>query len=214
MDDERLKNPDLPFDYFEELERRIADIRTSEKRFYRKITDIYATSVDYDPTTEGSITFFKTVQNKVHFAITGNTAAEIVTSRIDGKKPNLGLTNFRGTTPKKEELEIAKNYLNLEELTALNALVEQYLVFAAEQARRRIPMYMKDWIAKLHGFLTLNSRQILNGSGSISHEDMVNKVDQEYHKHIELKHTKEKLDLRISPDFDDAVKAITKNINK
>jgi hypothetical protein len=105
LDDERLKNPDLPFDYFEELSRRIADIRTSEKRFYRKITDIYATSVDYDPTDEQSILFFKTVQNKVHYAITGSTAAEIVTSRIDSKKPNMGLTNFRGAKPTKEDIE-------------------------------------------------------------------------------------------------------------
>jgi hypothetical protein len=99
LDDERLKNPDLPFDYFEELSRRIADIRASEKRFYRKITDIYATSVDYDPTDEQSILFFKTVQNKVHYAITGSTAAEIVASRIDSKKPNMGLTNWRGAKP-------------------------------------------------------------------------------------------------------------------
>jgi hypothetical protein len=211
MDDERLKNPDLPFDYFEELERRIADIRSSEKRFYRKITDIYATSVDYDPTTKNSITFFKTVQNKVHFAITGHTAAEIVASRINGNKPNLGLTNFRGATPKTEELEIAKNYLDVEELTALNALVEQYLIFAAEQARRRIPMYMTDWIAKLHGFLTLNNRSILSGSGSISHEDMLDKVQQEYQKHLDIKHNQEKLDPRISPDFDDAVMTLPKH---
>ena len=108
MDDERLKNPDLPFDYFEELTRRIADIRTSEKRFYRKITDIYATSVDYDPTDNRSILFFKTVQNKVHYAITGSTAAEIIASRVDSKKPNIGLTNFRGSKPTKEEVVIAK----------------------------------------------------------------------------------------------------------
>ena len=108
LDDERLKNPDLPFDYFEELSRRIADIRASEKRFYRKITDIYATSVDYDPTDEQSVLFFKTVQNKVHYAITGSTAAEIVASRIDSKKPNMGLTNFRGAKPTKEEIIIAK----------------------------------------------------------------------------------------------------------
>jgi len=107
-----LKNPDLPFDYFEELSRRIADIRASEKRFYRKITDIYATSVDYDPTDEQSILFFKTVQNKVHYAITGNTAAEIVANRVDSKKPNMGLTNWRGNKPTKEEVVIAKNYLS------------------------------------------------------------------------------------------------------
>ena len=123
IDSERLKNPDLPFDYFEELERTIADIRTSEKRFYRKITDIYATSTDYDPTNDQSILFFKTVQNKVHYAVTGNTAAEIVVDRIDSSKKNLGLSNFRGAKPTKEEVVIAKNYYNAEELAQLNSLV-------------------------------------------------------------------------------------------
>lgn len=170
MDDERLKNPDLPFDYFEELTRRISDIRTSEKRFYRKITDIYATSVDYDPTASQSILFFKTVQNKVHYAITGNTAAEIIANRVDSKKPNAGLTNFRGSKPTKEEALVAKNYLNGQELLVLNNLVEQYLVFAEGQAIQRIPMYMKDWIDKLHGFLQLNNKNILKDAGKISHE--------------------------------------------
>src|SRR3989338_2606515 len=158
MDDERLKNPDLPFDYFEELTRRIADIRTSEKRFYRKITDIYATSVDYDPTDKQSILFFKTVQNKMHYAITGSTAAEIVASRVDSKKPNVGLTNFRGNKPTKEEVVIAKNYLSEQELLVLNNLVEQYLVFAQGQAIQRVPMYLKDWIGKLHAFLQINNK--------------------------------------------------------
>ena len=170
LDDERLKNPDLPFDYFEELTRRIADIRTSEKRFYRKITAIYATSVDYDPTDEKSILFFKTVQNKVHYAITGSTAAEIVASRVDSKKPNIGLTNFRGSKPTKEEVVIAKNYLSEHELLVLNNLVEQYLVFAEGQAIQRIPMYMKDWIDKLHGFLQMNNKDILKDAGKVSHE--------------------------------------------
>jgi len=124
LDDERLKNPDLPFDYFEELTQRIADIRASEKRFYRKITDIYATSVDYDPTNDQSLLFFKTVQNKMHYAVTGNTAAEIVVERIDTGKKNLGLTNFRGAKPTKDEVVIAKNYYNIEELTQLNALAD------------------------------------------------------------------------------------------
>lgn len=172
MDDERLKNPDLPFDYFEELTRRIADIRTSEKRFYRKITDIYATSVDYDPTNDQSLLFFKTVQNKVHYAITGSTAAEIVVARIDEKKSKLGLTYTRGAKPTKEEALIAKNYYTAEELVQLNALVEQYLIFATEQARRRIPMTMQDWTTKLHGFLTINDRNILQDAGKISHELM------------------------------------------
>lgn len=170
LDDERLKNPDLPFDYFEELERRIQDIRTSEKRFYRKITDIYATSADYDPTMEISINFFKTVQNKLHWAITGKTAAELINERADSSKKNMGLTNWRGAQIRKSDISIAKNYLNQEELSALNNLVEQYLIFAQGQAQRRIPMYMKDWVEKLNGFLKLNDREILPHAGSISHE--------------------------------------------
>lgn len=150
IDDERLKNPDLPFDYFEELLRRIQDIRTSEKRFYQKITDIYATSVDYDPTLETSILFFKTVQNKMHWAITGQTAAELIKNRADSEKPNMGLTSWRGEKPRKQDVSVAKNYLNEEELLALNNLVEQYLVFAEGQAMRKIPMYMNDWIEKYH----------------------------------------------------------------
>jgi hypothetical protein len=182
LDDERLKNPDFPFDYFDELLRRIQDIRTSEKRFYQKITDIYATSVDYDPTLDTSITFFKTVQNKMHWAITGQTAAEIIKNRADSSKPNMGLTNWRGDRPRKQDVSIAKNYLNADELSALNNLVEQYLVFAEGQAMRRIPMTMNDWIAKLHGFLTLNDRDILNNAGKISHDLAIEYAENEYEK--------------------------------
>jgi hypothetical protein len=182
LDDERLKNPDLPFDYFEELSRRIADIRASEKRFYKKIIDIYATSVDYDPTQDQSILFFKTVQNKVHWAVTGKTAAELISERADSKKPNMGLTNWRGAKPRKDEVAIAKNYLNESELAALNNLVEQYLIFAQGQAMRRMPMYMKDWIAKLNGFLTLNDRAILEDAGRISHEIAKEFAEKEYDK--------------------------------
>ena len=180
LDDERLKNPDLPFDYFDELLRRIQDIRTSEKRFYQKITDIYATSVDYDPTLESSINFFKTVQNKMHWAITGKTAAEIIAQRANSELPNMGLTNFRGTKVRKQDVGIAKNYLNEEELAALNNLVEQYLVFAEGQAMRRVPMYMMDWIEKLHGFLNLNDRAILTHAGKISHELALQKAEIHY----------------------------------
>jgi len=182
LDDERLKNPDLPFDYFDELMRRIQDIRTSEKRFYQKITDIYATSVDYDPTLEESILFFKTVQNKMHWAITGMTAAEIIHSRADNQKPNMVLTNWRGVKPRKDDVGIAKNYLNEEELKALNNLVEQYLVFAEGQAIRRVAMYMKDWITKLNGFLQLNDRNILDHAGKISHEMALEKAQMVYDK--------------------------------
>jgi len=180
MDDERLKNPDQPFDYFDELLRRIQDIRTSEKRFYQKITDIYATSVDYDPTQQVSIDFFKTVQNKLHWAITGNTAAEIIHRRADSEKPNMGLTSWRGAKPRKQDVTTAKNYLDEAELSALNNLVEQYLVFAEGQAMRRIPMTMQQWTEKLDGFLALNDRDILNHAGKISHELALQHANHEY----------------------------------
>ncbi|MBX7244148.1 MAG: virulence RhuM family protein [Candidatus Sumerlaeaceae bacterium] len=182
LDDERLKNPDQPFDYFEELLRRIQDIRTSERRFYQKITDIYATSIDYDPTRPESIEFFQTVQNKMHWAITGHTAAEIIHARADAAKPNMGLTNWRGPKVRKHDVTIAKNYLNEAELAALNNLVEQYLVFAEGQALRRVPMHMADWITKLHGFLTLNERAILDHAGKISHEMARELAEAEYDK--------------------------------
>lgn len=182
MDDERLKNPKQPFDYFEELLRRIQDIRTSERRFYQKITDIYATSADYDPTLETSILFFQTVQNKMHWAITGKTAAEIIIERANSSHVNMGLTNWKGTKPRKQDVVIAKNYLNEEELLALNNLAEQYLIFAEGQAMRNIPMYMKDWIEKLHGFLSLNDREILTHAGKISHQLAVEMAENEYEK--------------------------------
>ena len=182
LDDERLKNPDQPFDYFEELLRRIQDIRTSERRFYQKITDIYATSIDYDPTQPESIAFFQTVQNKMHWAITGQTAAEIIHTRADAAKPNRGLTNWRGAKVRKQDVTIAKNYLNEAELAALNNLIEQYLVFAEGQAMRRVPMHMRDWITKLHGFLTLNERAILNHAGKVSHELAKEIAETQYEK--------------------------------
>jgi hypothetical protein len=180
LDDERLKNPDQPFDYFEELTRRIQDIRTSERRFYRKVTDIYATSVDYDPTLDISIGFFKTVQNRMHWAISGMTAAEIVHARADAHKPNMGLTNWRGEKVRKADVGVAKNYLSPDELAALNNLVEQYLIFAEGQAMRRIPMSMQDWIKKLDGFLTLNDREILNHAGRISHQLAMEHAEGQY----------------------------------
>ncbi len=203
LDDERLKNPDLPFDYFEELERRIQDIRTSEKRFYRKITDIYATSVDYDPTLNISIDFFKTVQNKLHWAITGRTASEIITERADSLKQNMGLTTWRGDKIRKVDISIAKNYLKENELTLLNNLVEQYLIFAQGQAMRRIPMYMSNWIEKLNGFLSLNDREILNNSGTISHELAKENAEREYEK---FKDTQRKM--IAESDFEKVIKKI------
>ena len=205
LDDERLKNPDRPFDYFEELLRRIQDIRTSERRFYQKITDIYATSIDYDPTAEASITFFKTVQNKLHWAITGQTAAEIIHARVDSSQPNMGLTNWRGDKVRKEDVTIAKNYLTEPELAALNNLAEQYLVFAEGQAMRRIPMHMKDWIAKLDGFLNLNERGVLKNAGTISHELAIQHVEQEY----DTFHQQCLVNTASQPDdFEKAIKAL------
>ena len=180
LDDERLKNPDLPFDYFDELLRRIQDIRTSERRFYQKITDVYATSIDYDPTDEGSLVFFKTVQNKMHWAIAGKTAAEIVHTRADSAKPNMGLTSWRGPKVRKQDVAIAKNYLSEPELAALNNLVEQYLVFAEGQAMRGVAMRMQDWIAKLDGFLRLNDRDILSRAGRVSHELALHHAETQY----------------------------------
>lgn len=209
LDDERLKNPDRPFDYFDELLRRIQDIRTSEKRFYRKITDIYATSVDYDPTLEISINFFKTVQNKIHWAITGHTAAEIIYDRADHSKTNMGLTNWHGSKVRKPDVVNAKNYLNEEELRALNNLIEQYLVFAEGQAMRRIPMHMADWITKLDGFLKLNDRNILEHAGRISHKMAKELAESEYDRfhqnrlQLEAQQTNEE-------DFDELARQIEK----
>jgi hypothetical protein len=210
LDDERLKNPDQPFDYFDEVVRRIQDIRTSERRFYQKITDIYATSVDYDPTLEISITFFKTVQNKMHWAITGKTAAEIINSRADSSKPNMGLTSWRGSNIRKQDAVIAKNYLNEKELLALNNLVEQYLIFAEGQAMRRLPMNMKDWIKKLDGFLSLNEREILTHAGAISHELAVEHAERQYDRYYQKKI---KVQDALDSDFDKTIKLIESKTN-
>ncbi len=211
IDDERLKNPDLPFDYFDELLNRIQDIRVSEKRFYRKITDIYATSVDYDPTSEQSIHFFQIIQNKLHWAIIGKTAAELIRNRADSKKTNMGMTNWRGVKPRKDEALIAKNYLNELELSALNNLVEQYLVFAEGQAIRRLPMYMKDWIDKLNGFLTLNDRNILDNAGKITHDLAKEFAEKEYDKYCKKKLNESS---RSDNDFDSFVDEAIKLANK
>lgn len=207
LDDDRLKNPDQPFDYFDELMRRIQDIRTSERRFYQKITDIYATSIDNDPTQEVSLLFFKTVQNKVHWAITGQTAAEIVHGRVDAAKPNLGLTNRRGAVIRKQDVSIAKNYLSEPELEALNNLVEQYLIIAQGQAMRRVPMHMADWIEKLNGFLTLNDRDILTHAGRISLEMAQAKAELESDKFKALTANAPR---PVDADFEQATKGLRK----
>jgi hypothetical protein len=207
LDDERLKNPEVGNDYFEELTRRIQDIRTSERRFYQKITDIYATSIDYDNDHPLTKKFFATVQNKVHYAIHGQTAAEVIVSRADSRMPNMGLTNWEGARIRKSDVSIAKNYLNEEELRALNNLVEQYLVFAESQAERRIAMAMSAWITKLEGFLTLNDREILQNAGKVSAELARTHAEREF---VEF-HAIE--DRELESDFDRAVKQLPKPMN-
>ena len=202
LDDMRLKNPGKGRDYFDELTRRLQDIRTSERRFYQKITDIYATSVDYDASHALTQTFFASVQNKVHFAIHGQTAAELIAARADSSQPNMGLTTWEGARIRKADVSIAKNYLNEEELRALNNLAEQYLIFAEGQATRRIAMTMQDWISKLEGFLTLNDREILQGAGKVSAELARSHAEQEFDKFRVLDNQ------RFESDFDRMVKQL------
>lgn len=170
LDNEKLKNPDNPFgkDYFDELLEQIRDIRSSEKRFYRKITDIYALSVDYSPKSEETQAFFKVVQNKLIFATTGNTAAEIIAKRSDSTKDNMGLTSFKGTKVRKQDVTVSKNYLNKEELDTLNRIVTMYLDYAELQAKNHRQMFMKDWREKLDAFLQFNGQEILKNAGRIT----------------------------------------------
>lgn len=181
MDDERLKNPDNS-QYFDELLNRIRDIRSSEKIFWRKVCDIYATSIDYDSKAKTSQQFFAQVQNKMHWAAHGHTAAELIFSRADGDKPGMGMTNHKGKEPTRKEAVSAKNYLSEQELDTLNRLVNSYLEFAELQARKGKLMKMADWAAKLDDFLKLSDFEILNHAGHISHEQMVDKVKHEYDK--------------------------------
>ncbi|MDO9109623.1 MAG: virulence RhuM family protein, partial [Desulfatirhabdiaceae bacterium] len=182
MDDDRLKRAGGG-NYFDELLARIRDIRSAEKVFWRKVLDIYATSIDYDPGTDVSQKFFATVQNKMHWAAHGQTAAEVVYRRADAKKENMGLTHWEGIRPSKSEAVIAKNYLTPDELDMLNRIVNAYLEFAEIQALNRKPMYMKDWIARLDDFLNLSGRELLMHVGTISHEKAIARAQIEYEKH-------------------------------
>lgn len=179
MNDELLKESGGG-NYFDELLARIRDIRSSEKVFWRKVVDIYATSIDYDPKSNLSKEFFKTVQNKMHWAAHGQTAAEVIYQRIDAKKANLGLTHFKGELPTKNEIEVAKNYLNEKELDVLNRMVTAYLEVAELQALNRKPMYMKDWAGRLDDFLTMTGNEILDHAGKISHKNALDKAHKEY----------------------------------
>jgi len=190
LNDELLKNAGKG-NYFDELLARIRDIRSSEKVFYRKILEIYALSIDYDPRTEATKQFFATVQNKMHFSVHGQTAAEVIYNRADAEKDFMGLTTWTGMLPKKNDAEYAKNYLTEEELDILNRIVNLYLDFAELQAKGHVPMYMKDWIQKLDDFLKLSGKELLIHAGTISAEVAKLKADSEYGKFKER--TRERL---------------------
>lgn len=182
LDDERLKQAGRG-NYFDELLARIRDIRSSEKVFWRKVLDIYATSIDYDPKSNLSEDFFAVMQNKMHWAAHGHTAAEIIHDRADAKKPNMGLTSWGGDKLRMPDIGIAKNYLDNHELETLNRIVSMYLDFAELQAFNRKPMYMKDWVGKLDDFLRISERDLLNHSGKVSHQFALEKARVEYTKY-------------------------------
>lgn len=211
LDDERLKQGGQLFgkDYFEELLERIREIRASERRFYQKITDIYAQcSIDYDAKSEITLNFYKTVQNKLHWAITGSTAAEIIHKRADAEKPNMGLTTWKKSPEGKilkSDTGVAKNYLEEKEIKELNRLVELYLNFAELQAERNIPMKMTEWIDVLDGFLKINRYELLQNAGTISHEQAIKKATTEYEKFRVTQ------DHKFISDFDKISKKVKKN---
>jgi hypothetical protein len=206
LDDERLKRRGGG-NYFEELLARIRDIRSSEKVFWRKALDIYATSIDYDPRADASELFFATVQNKMHWAAHGQTAAEVVHARADGSKPHMGMTNWLGAKPGKGEAIVAKNYLARGELEALNRIVNAYLEFAELRALNRQPMSMQDWITKLEDFLRLSGREILTHAGTVSHEEAVRKAELEFET---FRQRQLAAPSQAEKDFEEAIKKLPK----
>lgn len=207
MDDERLKNLGGG-GYFRELLERIRDIRASEKVFYRQVLEIYATSVDYDPKAEISIQFFQKVQNKIHYAIHGQTAAEVIYTRVDAEKEFMGLTTFAGNQPTLKEAIIAKNYLDEKELRAMGQLVSGYLDFAERQAEREQVMTMKDWAEHLDRILTMSGEQLLQGNGSVSHRLAVEKATEEYKKY------REKTLSDVEKDYLDSINLLSERVQK
>jgi hypothetical protein len=208
MDDERLKNPPGKGqqDYFDELLERIRDIRSSERRFYQKVLEIYATSVDYDPSAGASQLFFATVQNKMHWATHGHTAAEVIHERADAGKPLMGLLTTRpGKRIHREDVAVAKNYLTEDELQVLNRIVNLYIEYAELQALERKPMTMRDWITKLDEFLKISGRKLLDHAGKISHEQALRKAEAEYEKLRALEAAKPS---PVEIDFEAAVKQL------
>lgn len=191
LDDRRLKNPpgassEVP-DYFDELLERIRDIRASEARVYLRVRDILALASDYDPRREDTTTFFRVIQNKLHFAATGRTAAELIAERADHSRPNMGLTTWKGERVLKSDVKIAKNYLSAEEIDELNRIVVMWLDFAEDQARRRKQVFLDDWRTKLDDFLRFNDRDVLSGAGRVSHQEAVDKAGAEYDRFAETR---------------------------
>ncbi len=207
IDDERLKQEGGRSRYFEELLQRIRDIRNSERNFYQKITDIYSTSIDYKKDVELTKHFFATVQNKMHYAVHGNTAAELIHNRADADKPFLGLTNFKGSYITQRDVGVAKNYLSEEELKQLNLIVSMYLDFAELQATNGRAMKMQDWINKLDDFLRISEKELLNNKGSISHQQALNKAHLEYEKYRKAE------DIKYVSDFDREMKRLKQEID-
>lgn len=202
LDDERLKNGGGR--YFRELLQRVRDIRSSERNLYQQVTDIYATAIDYDPASDMTRQFFATVQNKLHYAAHKHTAAEVIYERVDNEKPYVGMTNFSGDYVTKEDVRIAKNYLNERELQVLNLLVSQFLDYAELQAIEEHPMTMRDWIGELDHQLLANRRELLAGKGTISHQQAVDKAEREFalYREREMK--------QLESDFDRTIKRIAK----
>ncbi|MEA1875379.1 MAG: virulence RhuM family protein, partial [Bacteroidota bacterium] len=208
MDDERLKQHGARSRYFEELLQRIRDIRSSERNFYQKVTDIYATSIDYKNNDEQTKLFFATVQNKMHYAVHGLTAAEMIKSRVDASKPFLGLTNFKGNYIIQKDVGIAKNYLSEDELKQLNLIVTLYLDFAELQATNGRLMKMNDWIQKLDDFLKISEKELLKNAGTVSHKQAIEKANEEY------KNYRETEDKKYISDFDREIKKLIKENKK
>lgn len=207
MDDKRLKNLGGG-GYFKELIERIRDIRASEKVFYRQILEIYATSIDYDPKADESVAFFKKVQNKIHYAISGETAAEVIYNRVDAEREFMVLMTFDGNYPTLKEAKIAKNYLSEEELRAMGQLVSGYLDFAERQAERQIPMTMSDWSRHLDGILTATGEKLLIGNWTVSHSQAMKKAEEEYRKY------KAKTISDAENDYFDSIEALSANYCK
>ena len=208
MDDERLKQGGKWARYFEELLQRIRDIRSSERNFYQKVTDIYATSIDYKKGEEMTRNFFATVQNKIHYAVHGQTAAEMIAERANSKKPLMGLTNFKGDYITANDIAIAKNYLSEKEIKKLNLIVSLYLDFAELQAVEEMPMKMSDWIKKLDDFLKASEKKLLDNAGKVSHRQAIEKADTEFTKY------RKEQDKNYISDFDREVKKILKKRSK